>query len=83
MATLDPFAGGGMIDLRLARFHKGLDLATAATALDISVSYLSLIERRRAVPAAPIAKRIADFYGHDVADVWPDRVPTADREAAA
>jgi transcriptional regulator with XRE-family HTH domain len=69
-----------MIDLRLARFHKGLSLAGAATAIGISDSYLSLIERRRAIPAAPIAKRVAEFYGHDVADVWPATTP--DREAA-
>lgn len=61
-----------MIDLRLARFHKGLNLASAAGEFDISASYLSLIERRKAIPSAPIAKRIADFYGHAVADVWPD-----------
>jgi transcriptional regulator with XRE-family HTH domain len=61
-----------MIDLRLARFHRGLDLATVAAELQISRSYLSLIERRLAVPAAPIAKRIAE----------PATDPEPDREAA-
>ena len=70
-----------MIDLRQARFHRGLDLAAVADALDISVSYLSMIERRKAVPAAPIAKRIADFYGHDVAEIWPH--PVDEPKAAA
>lgn len=64
-----------MIDLRAARFHRGLDLAAAAAQLDISVSYLSMIERRLAVPAAPIAKRIADFYGNTVAEIWPAPAP--------
>lgn len=71
-ADLDPFSGGGMTDLRLARFHKGLDLAEAAAELQISVSYLSLIERRKAIPRASIAQRIADFYGVTIMDTWPD-----------
>ncbi len=61
-----------MIDLRLARFHRGLDLACAADELGISASYLSLIERRKATPRASIAKKVADFYGHEVAEIWPD-----------
>ena len=66
-----------MIDLRLARFHRGLDLTCAAEQLGISASYLSLIERRKATPRAAIAKRVADFYGCTVAEIWPHLEPTA------
>lgn len=67
---------GGMIDLRLTRFHRGLDLDRAAEELGISASYLSLIERRKAIPRAAIAKTIADYYGYSVAEIWPNLEPT-------
>lgn len=65
------------IDLRRIRFERGLLLRDVAEAVDISATYLSLIERREVTPRGPIAARIAEFYALQVAEIWPPEAAAA------
>jgi transcriptional regulator with XRE-family HTH domain len=60
--------------LRQMRRNRGLLLSEVAEHVDITTSYLSLIERGERVPSPPVAKRLADFYGHVVTDLWPEEL---------
>jgi transcriptional regulator with XRE-family HTH domain len=68
------------VDIRSARRNRGLTLKHVADELEITKSALSLIERGLRVPMAPIAFKIASFYGYQVTDIWPE--PEAVRDAA-
>lgn len=57
--------------LRDMRRDRGLTLEQAATQMGISRAALSLIELGRVRPTAPVAFRVAGFYGLRVSDVWP------------
>lgn len=59
------------VDLRTLRRDRGLTLETASGHMGISKQALSLIERGEVTPTAPVAFRVAAFYGLRVSDVWP------------
>lgn len=57
-------------NLRDMRRDRGLTVEQAATEMGISKQALSTIELGR-VPTAPVAFRVAGFYGLRVTEVWP------------
>jgi transcriptional regulator with XRE-family HTH domain len=63
-------------DLRDLRRNRGLRLDDVAEKTGISKSYLSLLERGLREPTPVIAKKLGDFYGFKVTDVWPVDSPT-------
>lgn len=52
------------------RVNRGLSREVAAKRIGISRETLRLIEQG-SVPRPLTAKRIADFYGVQVTDIWP------------
>lgn len=60
-----------IVDLRSMRRDRGLTLEIASGHMGISKQALSLIERGEVNPTAPVAFRVAAFYGLRVSDVWP------------
>ena len=56
--------------------NRGLTLADVAEAAKISESGLSMIERGLREPTAPVAFRLASFYGFKVTEIWPSSEPS-------
>lgn len=52
--------------IRAARLRAGETLLESATAIGISVSYLSTIETRRAEPTLSMAAKIARHFGQSL-----------------
>jgi transcriptional regulator with XRE-family HTH domain len=65
-----------MIDLRSERQNRGLTLREAAKEMDVDFTALQRAERG-ARPYPANAKKIADFYGVSVTDIWPAKERTA------
>lgn len=64
--------------LRSARLDKGLTLRQAAMRIGLSWKTLQRAEVGLSQPHPGTAKKVADFYGLKVSDLWP----VADRSAA-
>lgn len=60
------------IDIRSLRRNRGLLLKEVADVVEVTESAMSMYERGERTPNNRIAKRIADFYGYTVTDLWPD-----------
>jgi DNA-binding transcriptional MerR regulator/quercetin dioxygenase-like cupin family protein len=75
---LDPSAGGSSDaetdtigpQLRKARMQQGRSLAQVAKACDISVGFLSAIERSQMSASVATLQRIARYYGMNVLDLF-------------
>ena len=65
-------------DLKATRLNMGLSVAAAAEAMGVARRTLVDVERDGRMPVPAAAKRIADFFGVQVTDLWP-----VDDEAAA
>lgn len=63
-----------MIHLVEQRINRGLSLRDAAAAIGVSANILQRAENGGPRPHPRHAKRVADFYGVQVTDIWP--VPT-------
>ena len=63
-----------MVGPKVRRIRKGMELTQAAMAkdLDISTSYLNLIERNQRPMSAKVLLRMADVYDIDLSDLSPD-----------
>lgn len=61
-----------VVDLRVERRTRGLLLKDVAEQVGVSVSMMSMIESGERRPSPPVARRIAELYGHAITDVWPD-----------
>ena len=68
------------MNLLAERLNRGLSQADAAEVIGVSRGTLDRAESGLSVQVAN-AKRIADFYGVQVTDIWPVAEP--EREAAA
>ena len=83
-ATLEPDTAGGAASaasgaaietgrvLRQARMELGASLREVASAVNISVSHLSTIERGGIQPSLALLQRLAECYSIDVADMFGD-----------
>ena len=81
-ATLKPGAPGGGASavetgrietgriLRQARLDRGASLREVASAVNISVSHLSTVERGGVQPGLALLQRLAECYSMDVADLF-------------
>jgi len=76
-ATLKPGApdsGDSAVEtgqlLRQARLERGASLREVASAVNISVSHLSTVERGGVQPGLALLQRLADCYSMDVADLF-------------
>lgn len=58
--------------LRQARTQRGASLREVASAVNISVSHLSTIERGGIQPSLALLQRLAECYSMDVADMFGD-----------
>lgn len=67
------------VDLVAERLNRGLSIRGAAEQIEVGVNVLRAAEAGGSVHPGN-AKRIADFYGHKVTDIWP--VETPKQEAA-
>jgi transcriptional regulator with XRE-family HTH domain len=61
--------------LRQLRQERGASLRSAATDLGIAPSHLSRLERGQKGASSEVAKRAADYYGVDPADLAPQALP--------
>lgn len=52
------------------RKQRGLKQKDIATAIDITTSYYGMIELGKRTPQLELAKRIADFFGVKVEDIF-------------
>lgn len=68
------------MNLRAARLNRGLSLMDAGTLIGVHRRTLYRAEQGE-MPQAALAKKIADFYGVQVTDIWP--VDDDDETAAA
>lgn len=59
------------MNLRAERLNRGLSLTAAADAMNVPLNVLSRAEAGEGMPHPANAKRIADFFGHRVTDIWP------------
>lgn len=62
-------------DIRELRLNRGLTVPVAAKEMGLSVTTLSRAENTGIRPHPGNAKKIADFYGFQVTDLWPLEVP--------
>jgi transcriptional regulator with XRE-family HTH domain len=76
-ATLDPGPPGAANEtvemgraLRQARLERGSSLREVASAVNISVSHLSTVERGGVQPGLALLQRLAECYSMDVADLF-------------
>jgi transcriptional regulator with XRE-family HTH domain len=70
------------MNLRAARLNKGLSSRAAAEEMGVTQSILLRAESGEGV--RPVhAKRIADYYGCQVTDIWPVDDPNDDPLAVA
>lgn len=58
------------MNLRAERLNRGLTVAAAALQIGVSRGTLQKAEAGL-MPSAPLAKKIADFYGAKVTEIWP------------
>lgn len=65
------------MNIEAERLNRGLSVSDAATTIGVARGTLLKAERGEVV-WPPLAKRIADFYGVRVTDIWP----VEDRSAA-
>lgn len=61
---------GGGVNIVAERINRGLSLAQAAFEIGIARGTLVKAESGE-MPSPANAKRIADFYGCKVTDIWP------------
>lgn len=59
------------INLRAERLNKGLSAEAAAREMGVTAATLLNAEIRAFTPRPASAKKIADFYGYKVTDIWP------------
>jgi DNA-binding transcriptional MerR regulator/quercetin dioxygenase-like cupin family protein len=64
--------------LRQARLERGASLRQVATAVHISVSHLSTVERGGVQPGLALLQRLAECYSMDVADLFGGASDPAD-----
>jgi len=62
-------------NLKAFRKKEGLTQKEVADILDISVDYLSMLERGVRTPGFNLAKKIADMYGTTVDEIFFDYAP--------
>lgn len=62
-------------NLKVFRERKGLTQKEAAELLNISVDYLSMLERGTRTPGFNLAKRIADMYDTTIDEIFFDYTP--------
>lgn len=70
-------------NLRAARLNRGLPMKRAALFMNVEWWVLRDAEAGRSQPNPENAKRIADFYGLRVTEIWPVEDRTADEVTAA
>jgi transcriptional regulator with XRE-family HTH domain len=70
------------MNLRAERLNRGLTIRALAERLDVSAGTIRAAERGESVHPAN-AKRIADYYGVKVTDIWPVPDPDPDETLAA
>lgn len=68
------------MNIYVERINRGLTISEVAETCDVARSTLVKAEGGE-MPQPPQAKRIADFYGVRVTDIWP--VPEPVEEAGA
>ena len=59
--------------LKEARLDRGLSITAAARQIKVPAETLSRAERGESVPRPSTAKRICDFFGFTVTEIWPVR----------
>jgi transcriptional regulator with XRE-family HTH domain len=65
------------------RLERGLTLNAAAAQIGVSPDVLRRAELGEVTPHPGNAKKIADFYGHRVTDLWPITSAQSESGAAA
>jgi ribosome-binding protein aMBF1 (putative translation factor) len=60
-----------VISLKAERLNRGLSLTAAADEIDVPLNVLARAESGEGMPHPANAKKIADFYGYKVTEVWP------------
>ena len=65
------------MNLKAERLNRGLSLRTASQRMGIPSYILRDAENKGTVPRPEAAKKIADFYGYLVTDIWPVEPPVA------
>jgi transcriptional regulator with XRE-family HTH domain len=73
-AREDRFIGA---KLREWRQHNGMTLNHVAQAVELSVGYISQVERGMANPSLETLKRLADALGHTVGELFSNELPAA------
>jgi transcriptional regulator with XRE-family HTH domain len=63
-------------DLKSERLNKGLSVRQLAAEIKVSAAAVARAEAGESIHPAN-AKRIADFYGKSVTDIWPVEKATA------
>jgi DNA-binding XRE family transcriptional regulator len=65
------------MNIRAERLNRGMSTRSAALAIGIARQTLEDLETGDRTPHPATAKKIADFYGVKVTDIWPvDPTPT-------
>lgn len=59
------------MNLKAERLNRGLGINDAADAIGVPFYVLRDAETQGTQPRPAAAKRIADFYGVKVTDIWP------------
>jgi ribosome-binding protein aMBF1 (putative translation factor) len=59
------------LSLKGDRLDRGLSLEAAAQEIDVPLNVLSRAESGEGMPHPANAKKIADFYGYKVTEIWP------------
>jgi transcriptional regulator with XRE-family HTH domain len=59
------------VSLKAERLNRGLSLVDAADEAEVPLNVLARAESGDGQPHPSNAKRIADFYGYKVTDIWP------------
>lgn len=59
------------VSLKGERLDRGLSLIAAADEIGVPLNVLSRAESGEGMPHPANAKKIADFYGFKVTEVWP------------
>lgn len=63
-------------DLKSERLNKGLSVRQLAAEIKVSAASVARAEAGESIHPAN-AKRLADFYGKSVTDIWPVDSPKA------
>lgn len=59
------------VDLKAERLNRGLSAGEAAEVIGIQKNILLRAEAGEGMPHPRNAKKVADFYGYKVTEVWP------------